>query len=86
MTKSRSATARFSMRTLVVDLIWWLVSTTMITRVFPMTPRNAMIPKTTGTITVVSIWIRLSSVSIYFSSSTLCKVEKEVKRITKNKR
>ena len=61
MTKSKSANARFSIRTFVVDLICLLVSTTIITREFPITPRKAIIPNKIGTITVVNILMRLNT-------------------------
>ena len=78
MTKSKSATARFRIKTFVVDRIWWLVRTTTMTRVFPITPKNAMIPNVIGTIIVVKILMRLNMAFLYSSSSEIYDVKRSI--------
>ena len=78
MTKSKSATARFRIKTFVVDRIWWLVRTTTITRVFPMTPKNAIIPNVIGTIIVVKILMRLNMAFLYSSSSGIYDIKRGI--------
>ena len=78
MTKSKSATARFRIKTFVVDRIWWLVRTTTMTRVFPITPKNAIIPNVIGTIIVVKILMRLNMAFLYSSSSEIYDVKRSI--------
>ena len=52
-TNSKSATAKLRISKFVVDLIWVLVETTIMTRALPKMPTMAIIVKATGTITVV---------------------------------
>ena len=78
MTKSKSATARFRIKTFVVDRIWWLVRTTTMTRVFPITPKNAIIPNVIGTIIVVKILMRLNMAFLYSSSSEIYDIKRNI--------